>query len=131
MHRCGDLDGSSLNLLCVPALFLDLISFSSLSPTPALFPGRPESVTLHINNGRVTEGQKSSYSVGDFVTIECYAGYTLHGEARIQYIGENQWSPGVPTCQLSEYARISSGMKTHVAEMLLLGDILLYSGEII
>ncbi|XP_010135491.1 PREDICTED: membrane cofactor protein-like, partial [Buceros rhinoceros silvestris] len=63
----------------------------------------PESSALHINNGRVTDGQKSSYSVGDFITIECYAGYTLHGEARIQYIGENRWSPGVPTCQLSAY----------------------------
>ncbi|KFV12833.1 C4b-binding protein alpha chain, partial [Pterocles gutturalis] len=57
--------------------------------------------TPHINYGRVIDGQKPSYSVGDFITIECYAGYTLHGEARIQYIGENQWVPGVPTCQLS------------------------------
>ncbi|XP_074781593.1 membrane cofactor protein-like isoform X1 [Athene noctua] len=56
-----------------------------------------------INYGRVIDGQKSSYFVGDFITIECYAGYTLHGEARIQYIGENLWHPGVPTCQLSAY----------------------------
>ncbi|XP_059687150.1 membrane cofactor protein [Gavia stellata] len=59
--------------------------------------------TPNINYGRVIDGQKPSYSVGDFITIECYAGYTLHGEARIQYIGENQWIPGVPTCQLSAY----------------------------
>ncbi|KFQ53736.1 Complement component receptor 1-like, partial [Pelecanus crispus] len=59
--------------------------------------------TPNINYGRVIDGQKPTYSVGDFITIECYAGYTLHGEARIQYIGENQWSPGVPTCQLSKY----------------------------
>ncbi|XP_075631895.1 membrane cofactor protein isoform X2 [Balearica regulorum gibbericeps] len=59
--------------------------------------------TPHISYGRVIDGQKPSYSVGDFITIECYAGYTLHGEARIQYIGENQWIPGVPTCQLSAY----------------------------
>ncbi|NWX49654.1 C4BPA protein, partial [Steatornis caripensis] len=59
--------------------------------------------TPDINHGRVIAGQKPSYSVGDFITIECYAGYTLHGEARIQYIGENQWIPGVPTCQLSKY----------------------------
>ncbi|XP_075377957.1 membrane cofactor protein-like isoform X1 [Mycteria americana] len=59
--------------------------------------------TPDINYGRVIDGQKPSYSVGDFITIECYAGYTLHGEARIQYIGENQWVPGVPTCQLSAY----------------------------
>ncbi|NWX20407.1 C4BPA protein, partial [Aegotheles bennettii] len=59
-------------------------------------------VTPHINYGRVIDGEKPSYSVGDFITIECYAGYTLHGEARIQYIGENQWNPGVPTCQLSK-----------------------------
>ncbi|XP_065710444.1 membrane cofactor protein-like isoform X3 [Patagioenas fasciata] len=56
-----------------------------------------------INHGRVIDGQKPSYSEGDFVTIECYAGYTLHGEARIQYTGENRWVPGVPTCQLSAY----------------------------
>ncbi|XP_075030409.1 membrane cofactor protein-like isoform X2 [Calonectris borealis] len=59
--------------------------------------------TPDINYGRVIDGQKHSYSVGDFITIECYAGYTLHGEARIQYIGENKWIPGVPTCQLSAY----------------------------
>ncbi|NXA81746.1 CR1L protein, partial [Thryothorus ludovicianus] len=56
-----------------------------------------------ISNGRVTSGQKPSYSVGDFITIECYPGYTLQGEARIQYIGNNQWVPAVPTCQLSGY----------------------------
>ncbi|NWY52532.1 C4BPA protein, partial [Chionis minor] len=60
------------------------------------------SFTPDINHGRVIDGQKPSYSVGDFITIECYAGYTLHGEARIQYIGENQWNPGVPSCQLSK-----------------------------
>ncbi|KFQ84323.1 C4b-binding protein alpha chain, partial [Phoenicopterus ruber ruber] len=54
-----------------------------------------------INYGRVIDGQKPAYSVGDFITIECYTGYTLHGEARIQYIGENQWVPGVPTCRLT------------------------------
>jgi len=89
-----------LNLLHVPALFLDFISFSPPSP-----PGGPISsgFTPKINHGRVTDGQKPSYSVGDFITIECYAGYTLHGEARIEYAGENRWIPGVPTCQLSKY----------------------------
>ncbi|NWW83439.1 C4BPA protein, partial [Climacteris rufus] len=56
-----------------------------------------------ISYGRVTAGQKPSYSVGDVLTIECYRGYTLHGEAQIQYIGDNQWSPGVPSCQLSKW----------------------------
>ncbi|XP_025932921.1 membrane cofactor protein-like isoform X2 [Apteryx rowi] len=56
-----------------------------------------------ISHGRVIAGLKSSYSVGDIITIECYAGYTLHGEANIQYIGENRWMPEVPTCQLSVY----------------------------
>ncbi|NWR45871.1 C4BPA protein, partial [Regulus satrapa] len=55
-----------------------------------------------ISYGRVTAGQKPSYSVGDFITIECYTGYTLHGEPRIQYAGNNQWEPAVPTCQLSK-----------------------------
>ncbi|KFQ94910.1 C4b-binding protein alpha chain, partial [Nipponia nippon] len=65
-------------------------------------------VTPNINYGRVVEGQKPSYSVGDFITIECYAGYRLHGEARIQYAGGNQWVPGVPTCQLSFFFLILS-----------------------
>ncbi|KFP20611.1 C4b-binding protein alpha chain, partial [Egretta garzetta] len=65
---------------------------SGLPPTSGFTP--------EISYGRVIEGQKPSYSAGDFITIECYAGYTLHGEARIQYVGENQWVPGVPTCQL-------------------------------
>ncbi|NXO69892.1 CR1L protein, partial [Phainopepla nitens] len=56
-----------------------------------------------ISFGRVAAGEKPSYSVGDFITIECYTGYTLHGEAQIQYIGNNQWQPAVPTCQLSKY----------------------------
>ncbi|NWV14590.1 C4BPA protein, partial [Ptilonorhynchus violaceus] len=56
-----------------------------------------------ISNGRVTAGQKPSYSVGDVITIECYTGYTLHGEAQIRYSGNNQWAPGVPSCQLSGY----------------------------
>ncbi|NXJ67178.1 CR1L protein, partial [Rostratula benghalensis] len=60
-------------------------------------------LTPSISHGRIIDGQKPSYSVGDFITIECYAGYALHGEARIQYVGENQWHPGVPTCQLRKY----------------------------
>ncbi|NWX27527.1 C4BPA protein, partial [Notiomystis cincta] len=56
-----------------------------------------------ISHGRVTAGEKTSYFVGDFITIECYPGYTLHGAAQIQYVGNNQWSPAVPTCQLSKY----------------------------
>ncbi|NXU00716.1 CR1L protein, partial [Buphagus erythrorhynchus] len=56
-----------------------------------------------ISHGRVTAGQKPSYSVGDFITIECYSGYTLHGEPQIRYLGNNQWAPAVPSCQLSKY----------------------------
>ncbi|XP_063274748.1 membrane cofactor protein isoform X2 [Prinia subflava] len=56
-----------------------------------------------ISYGRVTAGQKPSYSVGDFISIECYTGYSLHGEPRIQYVGNNQWEPAVPSCQLSGY----------------------------
>ncbi|NXG53046.1 C4BPA protein, partial [Psilopogon haemacephalus] len=62
--------------------------------------------TPHIRNGRVVDGQKPSYNVGDFITIECYTGYTLHGSARIQYTGENQWTPEVPTCHLSKLSLI-------------------------
>ncbi|NXV77007.1 C4BPA protein, partial [Atlantisia rogersi] len=60
-------------------------------------------LTPHISNGQVIEGQKPSYSVGDFIRIECYTGYELDGEAQIQYEGGNQWYPRVPTCQLSKY----------------------------
>ncbi|NWH88198.1 C4BPA protein, partial [Aegithalos caudatus] len=56
-----------------------------------------------ISYGRVTSGQKPSYSVGDFLTFECYTGYTLHGQPQIRYAGNNQWVPAVPTCQLSGY----------------------------
>lgn len=56
-----------------------------------------------ISHGRVIYGQKPEYSVGDSVTIECYAGYTLHGSDRIVYMGEGKWSPEVPTCHLSKY----------------------------
>ncbi|XP_027750988.1 complement receptor type 1-like [Empidonax traillii] len=66
-------------------------------------PGISSGSTPVINYGRVVVGQKPSYAVGDRITIECYAGYTLHGEAEIQYMGGNQWAPQVPTCQLSGY----------------------------
>ncbi|NWS88681.1 C4BPA protein, partial [Toxostoma redivivum] len=56
-----------------------------------------------ISHGRVVAGQKPSYNVGDFITIECYSGYTLQGQAQIEYVGNNQWVPAVPTCQLSGY----------------------------
>ncbi|XP_069731763.1 membrane cofactor protein-like isoform X2 [Phaenicophaeus curvirostris] len=62
--------------------------------------------TPDINHGRVIDGQKPSYSVGDFITVECYPGYTLHGEARIQYAGSNRWIPEVPTCRLSAYITV-------------------------
>ncbi|KAM9217452.1 membrane cofactor protein-like isoform 2-T2 [Leptosomus discolor] len=97
---------------CNPGYFLigsEMITCEGNStwspPKPVCEKREPESsgFTLVINHGRVIDGQKSSYSVGDFVTIECYAGYTLHGEARIQYVGENRWVPGVPACQLSAY----------------------------
>uniref|UniRef100_A0A8C9F1R3 Sushi domain-containing protein n=1 Tax=Pavo cristatus TaxID=9049 RepID=A0A8C9F1R3_PAVCR len=54
-----------------------------------------------IGHGRIIEGKKPMYSIGDSITIECYAGYTLHGAARIEYIGEGRWSPEVPICKLS------------------------------
>ncbi|XP_008943211.1 PREDICTED: C4b-binding protein alpha chain-like, partial [Merops nubicus] len=78
---------------------------STWSPKPACEKSRSESPgsAPHIKYGSIVGGRNESYSVGDFITIECYPGYTLHGEARIQYIGENQWVPGVPTCQLSGY----------------------------
>ncbi|OXB67151.1 hypothetical protein ASZ78_015792 [Callipepla squamata] len=65
-------------------------------------PSDPDSSPV-IAYGRIIEGKKPAYSVGDSVTIECYAGYTLHGAARIEYAGEGRWSPEVPTCKLSAY----------------------------
>uniref|UniRef100_A0A8B9ZUR3 Complement component 4 binding protein alpha n=1 Tax=Anas zonorhyncha TaxID=75864 RepID=A0A8B9ZUR3_9AVES len=56
-----------------------------------------------ISHGRVIYGQKPEYAEGDSITIECYAGYTLHGADRIVYMGEGKWNPEVPTCHLSAY----------------------------
>ncbi|NXF98942.1 CR1L protein, partial [Sakesphorus luctuosus] len=71
--------------------------------SPGSTPGISSGSTPVISFGRVVLGQKPSYVVGDSITIECYPGYTLHGEAEIRYVGGNQWTPGVPTCQLSAY----------------------------
>ncbi|XP_017676862.1 PREDICTED: membrane cofactor protein-like isoform X4 [Lepidothrix coronata] len=76
---------------------------STPGTSPGSIPGISSGSTPVINFGRVVVGQKPSYVVGDCITIECYAGYTLQGEAEIRYMGGNQWSPGVPTCQLSGY----------------------------
>lgn len=97
--------------------------------SPLFSPGVSEGSgsTPVISYGRVTAGQKPSYSVGDVITIECYTGYTLHGEAQIQYIGDNQWAPAVPTCQLSKYGL----QKLHWDENISKGTVLLYLGEII
>uniref|UniRef100_A0A7M4DV39 Sushi domain-containing protein n=1 Tax=Crocodylus porosus TaxID=8502 RepID=A0A7M4DV39_CROPO len=53
-----------------------------------------------IPHGRIIHGPKPPYAVGHSITIECDAGYTLHGEANIQYVGGNQWKPGIPSCEL-------------------------------
>ncbi|NXA05324.1 C4BPA protein, partial [Sapayoa aenigma] len=78
-------------------------SFPDSASDPGSTPPISSGSTPVISFGRVAKGQKLFYSVGDQITIECYAGYTLHGEAQIRYIGGNQWAPGVPTCHLSKY----------------------------
>ncbi|XP_067404724.1 membrane cofactor protein-like isoform X2 [Emydura macquarii macquarii] len=66
--------------------------------------GTPDvSENLIIGNGRIKSGEKSNYSIGDIVTIECYTGYTLHGEPTLQYVGRNKWEPKIPICKLSVY----------------------------
>ncbi|XP_010722468.1 membrane cofactor protein isoform X5 [Meleagris gallopavo] len=74
-------------------------------PIPTCKKSGPESSDSSpvISHGRIIDGKKSVYSIGDSVKIECYAGYTLHGAARIEYIGEGRWSPEVPICKLSAY----------------------------
>ncbi|XP_059573678.1 complement component receptor 1-like protein isoform X2 [Alligator mississippiensis] len=62
----------------------------------------PTATVLVIAHGRIIDGPKPPYAVGDNITIECDAGYTLHGEAKIQYVGGNQWKPGIPSCHLKE-----------------------------
>ncbi|KYO24767.1 complement receptor type 1-like [Alligator mississippiensis] len=62
----------------------------------------PTATVLVIAHGRIIDGPKPPYAVGDSITIECDAGYTLHGEAKIQYVGGNQWKPGIPSCHLKE-----------------------------
>lgn len=63
----------------------------------------PSDFSPVISHGRIIEGKKSVYSEGDSITIECYAGYTLHGAAHIEYIGGGRWTPEVPVCKLSAY----------------------------
>eukprot|EP00076_Gallus_gallus_P029995 XP_015154372.1 complement component 4 binding protein, alpha chain isoform X2 [Gallus gallus] len=96
----------------------------------------PSDFSPVISHGRIIEGKKSVYSEGDSITIECYAGYTLHGAARIEYIGGGRWTPEVPVCKLmivavlvflaafwifkkfisqeGSYAADESGKKTHI-----------------
>ncbi|NXP46568.1 CR1L protein, partial [Heliornis fulica] len=80
-------------------------SFENIANLSGLVMSGPNTsgFTPHISHGGVIDGQKPSYFVGDFITIECYSGYTLHGESRIMYVGENKWIPEVPTCRLSAY----------------------------
>ncbi|XP_067404732.1 membrane cofactor protein-like isoform X3 [Emydura macquarii macquarii] len=71
---------------------------------PTCEKGTPDvSENLIIGNGRIKSGEKSNYSIGDIVTIECYTGYTLHGEPTLQYVGRNKWEPKIPICKLSVY----------------------------
>ncbi|KAM7025429.1 LOW QUALITY PROTEIN: membrane cofactor protein-like [Acridotheres tristis] len=90
---------------CDPGYFMVGAEAITCAENNSWVPPKPtcSGSTPVINHGRVTFGQKPSYSVGDFIAIECYSGYTLHGEPQNQYIGNNQWVPAVPTCQLGGY----------------------------
>lgn len=89
--------------LCSQTSFFFFFVFPHLQNISFLGGPEPSDSSPVISHGRIIEGKKSVYSIGDSVTIECYAGYTLHGAARIEYIGEGRWSPEVPICKLSKY----------------------------
>ncbi|XP_043389442.1 complement receptor type 1 isoform X7 [Chelonia mydas] len=58
---------------------------------------------LVISHGRVKSGAKPHYVVGDHVTIECYAAYTMPGEPKIHCTDKFKWEPVIPECRLSVY----------------------------
>ncbi|XP_077695658.1 C4b-binding protein alpha chain-like isoform X3 [Eretmochelys imbricata] len=58
---------------------------------------------LVISHGRVKSGAKPHYVVGDHVTIECYAAYTMPGEPTIHCTDKFKWEPVIPECRLRVY----------------------------
>ncbi|XP_038235719.1 C4b-binding protein alpha chain-like isoform X13 [Dermochelys coriacea] len=58
---------------------------------------------LVISHGRVKSGGKPHYVVGDHVTIECYAAYTMPGEPKIHCTDKFKWEPVIPECRLRVY----------------------------
>ncbi|KAJ6651702.1 hypothetical protein lerEdw1_020699 [Lerista edwardsae] len=61
----------------------------------------PETTELKIRNAKIVRGEKPVYSPGDTVTVKCMPGFTLNGEAVIEYVGGNEWSPRLPSCSLN------------------------------
>ncbi|XP_059573555.1 mucin-2 [Alligator mississippiensis] len=89
-------------LTTTPLTTTPLTTTSVTEPLPT-----PDNQTeLYIPNGRIIAGPKPPYLIGDNVTIQCYPGFTMYGEPRIQYIGGNQWEPGIPSCRLNVFAII-------------------------
>nr|XP_048683015.1 membrane cofactor protein-like isoform X6 [Caretta caretta] len=75
---------------------------------------------LVISHGRVKSGAKPHYVVGDHVTIECYAAYTMPGEPTIHCTDKFKWEPVIPECRLQvcpdlviSHGRVKSGAKPH------------------
>ncbi|XP_019369296.1 PREDICTED: complement receptor type 2-like [Gavialis gangeticus] len=89
-------------LTTTPLTTTPLTTISVTEPLPT-----PDNQTeLYIPNGRIIAGPKPPYLIGDNVTIQCNPGFTMYGEPRIQYIGGNQWEPGIPSCRLNVFAII-------------------------
>uniref|UniRef100_A0A8D0H9U9 Sushi domain-containing protein n=1 Tax=Sphenodon punctatus TaxID=8508 RepID=A0A8D0H9U9_SPHPU len=69
-----------------------------------MFTASPDTFgSVEISKGTIASGKKDIYVVGDTIVIECYTGYTLHGEPVIRYIGAGTWKPKIPSCELSVY----------------------------
>uniref|UniRef100_A0A8D0HL89 Sushi domain-containing protein n=1 Tax=Sphenodon punctatus TaxID=8508 RepID=A0A8D0HL89_SPHPU len=69
-----------------------------------IFTASPDTFgSVEISKGTIASGKKDIYVVGDTIVIECYTGYTLHGEPVIRYIGAGTWKPKIPSCELSVY----------------------------
>ncbi|KAM7170802.1 membrane cofactor protein-like isoform 2-T2 [Macrochelys suwanniensis] len=58
---------------------------------------------LVVPHGGVKYGAKPHYVVGDHITIECYAAYTMHGEPKIRCTDKFKWEPVIPECRLAVY----------------------------
>nr|XP_025034345.1 complement receptor type 2-like [Pelodiscus sinensis] len=76
---------------------------SSWSSDPDFCEASDSCPQLFIEHGHVTHEEKHHNAVGDVVNIECYTGYSLHGQPKIECTAEHSWQHEIPKCKLSWY----------------------------